>query len=190
MKIPARIAAGDSTTWIDAGFTGPNGVAVTAPTYTLTYSLRGAGAALDVTAAASGTGWQTSLTGTQTAALNTTPAAVTWYWSAYATNGSTRYSAGQGTLYVDPNLQALSGTYDGTTQEEKDLVAIRAEISSRISGGATIEYAIGNRSLKKEPISALLMLEARYKTIVSRQRLASAVANGLGNPAKSFVRFS
>jgi hypothetical protein len=190
MQIPSQIIAGDSQTWRDVSLRDYLGNSVDSVTYALTYSLRGPGQSLDLTGNSYGTGWEFTLSPTQSAALNTTRSSVIWYWQAYASKTGARVTAGDGTLLVRPNLQALSaGTYDGSSQAEKDLAAVQAEISARITGGATLEYTIGSRSLKKEPMAALVEIEQRCKRIVQRERRAQAIKNGLGNPGRVGVRF-
>ena len=68
------------------------------------------------------------------------------------------------------------------------LDAIETLIESK-GAADVIEYTIGNRSLKKEPMAALLELQSRYQLIVSRERRAQQIANGLGNPQRLGVRF-
>lgn len=189
MNIPPNFVAGDSVTWNDTNFTTSDGRSVTSSIYGLSYSLRGAVTGVDLGAVANGAGWKTSVTTAQSAALNTGSSNVVWYWQAYASKASERILAGEGSIVVKPNLSALTGVFDGRSQAEKDLDAVKAEISSRISGGATLEYTIGNRQLKKEPIAALLVLQDRLWMQVKRQRAAQRIANGLGNPGKVFVRF-
>jgi hypothetical protein len=60
--------------------------------------------------------------------------------------------------------------YDGRSQAEKDLAAINAEISARATGGFVAEYAIGDRSLKREPTCGASRLKSRYEGIVARER--------------------
>ena len=64
-----------------------------------------------------------------------------------------------------------------------------AELTARVSGGLTLEYTIGSRSLKKEPTASLMALEQRCLRIIARERNAQAAANGLGNPKRLGVRF-
>ena len=194
MKAPATLTAGDSASWLDLPFGDPLGASVDSSSYALAYSFRGpvAAALLDVTGTASGTGWQFTLTTTQTAALNTGTTTVRWYWSAYASKSGVRLTAGQGVLLVKPNLASINNStvYDGRSPNEQILAAIDAEITARISGGATLEYTIGTRSLKKEPMSALLELQTRYRMKVRSERRAQQIANGLGNPSQLGVRFT
>lgn len=184
MNIPAQLAAGDSLTWRDDATRDNLNNSITSDLWTLAYHFRGA-QTLDVTAQANGPGWQTTISAAQSTAL--TPG--TLYWQAAVTNGSQRITIGTGMLKVTPNLVAATGVYDGRSQAEQDLDAINAEISARASGGMTLEYTIGNRSLKRESITALLTMQSRYKTIVARERQAQSIANGLGNPRQMFVRF-
>ena len=193
MRIPAALAAGDSATWIDYAFGDPLGASVDASAYALTYSLRGpvATAGFDLVGTAAGTSWSFVLTSAQSAALNISSAPLRWYWSAYASKTGVRLTAGQGTLTVRPNMAALSvaSVFDGSSPAEQILTAIQAEITARVTGGATVEYTIGNRSLKKEPMSALMALRSQYRLIVSRERRAQQIANGLGNPQRLGVKF-
>lgn len=194
MRAPATLTAGDSATWLDYPFGDALDASVDAGSYTLTYSFRGpiAAAKVDLAGTAAGTAWQFVLTSAQTAAFNVSAATTKWFWAAYANKSGVRITAGQGVLLVKPNLAAIDNTtvYDGSSPNEQVLKAIDAEIAARINGGATLEYTIGTRSLKKEPMTALLELQTRYRMKVARERRAQSIANGLGNPSKLGVRFS
>lgn len=193
MRIPSLITAGDSASWIDVAFADPAGSPVDSGSYSLAYSFRGpqATGGIDVTGTARGTGWALALTAAQSAAFNTGATPLTWYWQAVATKSGARITAGTGTLLVKPNLVALAAnaSFDGRSQAEQDLAAVRAEMSARITGGATVEYTIGNRSLKKEPMKELIAMEQRCLRIVARERKAAAAANGLGSSSRLGVRF-
>ncbi|MEY8688333.1 MAG: hypothetical protein AB9M53_00455 [Leptothrix sp. (in: b-proteobacteria)] len=192
MRIPSAITAGDSATWVDYAFADDLGASVSSSGYTLGYSLRGANpaAAVDLVGTAAGTGWTFVLTSAQSGALNMGAVNATWYWSAFASKAGTRLTAGRGTLLVRPNLAAINVAFDGRSAAEQILTAVEAEIAGRVNGGATIEYTIGTRSLKKEPMQALLELRSQYRLIVSRERRAQQLANGLGNPQRLGVRFA
>ena len=194
MNIPSLIIAGDTASWIDNAFADSSNAPVDSSAYTLTYSFRGVTPAgnLDVPAVVNGTGWKTSLTSAQTAAMNTGNSSLTVYWHAVATKSGARVTAGAGTLFLKPNIAGINtaAAFDGRSQAEIDLAAVRTEMSARISGGATVEYSIGNRSLKKEPMAALMEMEQRCLRIVAREKRASSAANGLGNPGRTSVRFA
>ena len=194
MQIPALIIAGDSVSWNETALSDPvQGALTGAGGWSLTYSFRGQQGAggIDVAATAAGTGWTMALTSAQTAALNAGTAVATWAWLAWCSSGAKRISVGTGVLRVQPNLAgvAAGSVFDGRSQAEKDLEAIRAELSARVTGGLTVEYTIGARSLKKEPVTALMAMEQRCLRIVARERRAQATANGLGNPKRFAVRF-
>lgn len=192
MRIPPFITAGDSAAWIDYPFADALGNPVDATAYTLSYSLRGPSAVgnVDITGSAQGTGWSFALTTAQSAALNTGTTVATWYWQAYAAKAGVRLTAGEGQLVVRPNLAGIgAATFDGRSQAEQILSTVEAAIAARINGDAVTEYTIGSRSLKKEPMAELIKLRDRYRLIVSRQRKAQQIANGLGNPSRLGVRF-
>ena len=58
-----------------------------------------------------------------------------------------------------------------------------------MTGGATQEYRIGNRSLKRYDLTELLALESRLKAVVARENKAKLIASGLGDPNNLYVRF-
>lgn len=190
MRIPPILTAGDSASWYEPPFADGLGTGVDS-SWQLQYSLRGSVAGLDLVGTAKGSGWQFSLTSVQTAALNAGSSALRWDWHAVATKGGQRVTAGTGRLRVEPNLAGMSTAtmFDGRTAAERDLAAVQAEISARINGGATVEYTIGSRSLKKEPMAALVLIEDRCKRIVKRERRNQAAANGLGMFGQTGVRF-
>lgn len=184
MNIFNRLTAGDSATWDDASFTDTQGGSYAAPLWALRYELRGA-QVLTLNAAPNGSGWRTSITAAQSAAL----VGGMYSWAAYATNGAQRVTAGKGTLQIEADITGAIAGYDGRTQNQKDLDAVRAEIRGRVNGGMTVEYMIGSRSLKKEPSSELLVIESRLVRMVASENAAASIANGLGDPRQFGVRF-
>ena len=194
MRVPAKIAAGDAVNWTDEPFTDSQGRAIAPRTHALAYAFRGANTAakIDVASTVVGGFFSTTLSSVQTAALNVLASNVIWYWQAFATDALTnRYLVGSGQMLVRPNLSiSANDSFDGRTQSEIDLAAVRAAISARASGGLVLHYTIGTRNLQREPVTALLALETRLMQKVARERAAAAIANGRGNPGKSFVRFT
>lgn len=185
MNIFSTIAAGDSATWKDNSFIDSNSTTYSSAGYTLTYEIRGPGMVLTLTAIAYGTGWQTSISTAQSAALTVGR----WWWAAYASATGVRVQAGSGYFDVTPNLQTAGSSYDGRSDTEKALDAVSAAIKTRIDGGMVAEYSVAGRSLRREPIPNLVALETRLKGMVRRERAREMVANGLGNPSRLGVRF-
>lgn len=184
MNIPAQLVQGDSRKWQDAPFVGDLGARIDSGSYTLKYSLRGP-VTLDLSAATYEDGWQTTLSTTDSATLT----AGNYAWTAYAVSATERITAGQGVLEVIADLTAQAAGYDSRTQAEKNLDAVETEIAARIAGHATVDYTIGTRSLKKEPISALLALRSQLKYEIRRDRRKQKIANGQGDPTVSYIRF-
>jgi hypothetical protein len=190
MRIPSIITAGDTVVWQDYGFVDAQGGSVDSQYYSLAYNFRGPASVLDLTGVAQGTGWLFTMSATQSAALNLGTSRALWFWQASATKAAVRVTAGDGTLNVKPNLAAITTAgFDGASKAEQILKAIDTEIQARINGGATVEYTIGTRSLKKEAMSELLKLRSMYNTIVARERRGQMIKNGLGNPSRVGVRF-
>ena len=126
-----------------------------------------------------------------TAEMDASPA---WYFQAVLTktadNTTSEYSRGQ--IEVKPSL-AYSGTpaaFDGRSQAQIDLDAVKAAIRSLINGGAVQEYKIGSRNLKRYDLSELIQLESRLKSIVARENKAKLMASGLGDPHNLYIRFN
>jgi hypothetical protein len=186
MRIPSEIISGDTVTWNDDATHDTLGNSI-ASDWTLTYYLRNT-KQLTVTATANGTGWTTTITAAQSATLPPGK----YYWQASVSKSGQRLTLGTGTLTVMQDLAGLSNTatYDGRTEAEVALAAIDAEIHARLTGGMAEEYTIGNRSLRKTPMKDLIELQSRYKMIVTRERQAQTIAQGLGNPRAVFVRFN
>jgi hypothetical protein len=191
MTIPPTFRAGDTVAWRDDATTDSLGVAVTSAAWSLSYFLRsttaGATGGLTVASTAYGSGWQTTISSTNSATL----AAGSYYWQARATSGAQAITIGSGSLTV---LAALNYTgapaaFDGRSQARKDLDAVQAAIRSLISGGAVKRYTIGTRQLERFSLAELIELENRLKADVAKEEAAQRMANGLGDPRNLFVRF-
>lgn len=183
MKIPRELMAGDSFTWDDDASSDNLGNAITSASWTLTYYLRGQGT-LDLTASAQGTGWRTSITEAQSAAL----APGVYFYQARAVNGTSKITLGSGQLRIKPNISAAGANFDGRSQAKKDLEAVQAAIRALSTGGVA-EYTIANRSVRKVDLPDLIARESVLKTEVAREDKAEKIANGQGNPHALFVRF-
>lgn len=189
MKIPAIITQGDTVTWHDSALQDGQGNSISAPDWALSYRFAGPSAGFTVASTASGTGWTTTLTAVQTAAL--VPGdAPPYLWQAVATYAGQVVTVGSGRLVVRAGLGGAAAGYDGRSEAEKQLAIVRAAITDRINNGGVAEYAIGSRRLRNEPLSELLALESSLKMDIANERRAQSIANGLGDPRNFFVRFA
>lgn len=184
MRIPQQITQGDSLSWSDSE-TNHLGKNISSTDYILKYALRGS-TSLDLTGEAEGSGWVTSITKVQSAALS--PGF--YYWQAFVEKGTDeKITLGTGRVEILKDLSAVSGVFDGRTQNRKDLDAVQAAIRAMISGGAVQEYSIGNRSFKKMTLSDLRVLESKLKFDVNQEERAQKIKDGHGDPNSLYVRF-
>lgn len=111
----------------------------------------------------------------------------THYWQIYVTKSGEKYTVGSGSFEVRAAVSLGGQTFDGRSQAQIDLDAVKAAIRARISGDATVEYTIGNRSLKKEPLANLIALRTQLEADVAREKQAKRLSDGIGRAV--FVRF-
>ena len=186
MNIFDTLTSGDSATWNDGAFSDAQGNHYDSASYALKYELRGPAAPLTLVAVANGLGWTTTLTTTQSAAL----AAGNYWWAATVSKSGARITAAKGELTITADVAAAADFFDGRTQAEKDLAAVQVAISARVNGGAVLDYTIGSRNLKREPMVELLKMRSALLITVRNQLRAQSIANGLGDPSISYVRFT
>lgn len=107
-------------------------------------------------------------------------------WRARVSRAGEIYTVGEGRITV---RNAFGGaTFDARTHARKTLEAIEAVIEGRASS-ATLEYSIAGRTLKHIPMADLLSLRDKYRAEVAREDAAAAVASGLPDKRRVFVRF-
>ena len=191
MTFPSPIRAGDFIQWNIPASQDFYENSISSPDWSVVYYLRTNLGPLGATinSAAYNDGFKFEIASNVTEAFT----AGDWYYQAVANkSGAQKQTLYTGSFKV---LEALSysGTpqgYDGRSQVEKDLEVIQTAIRTIISGGAIQEYKIGTRTAKKYELSELIMLEARYKAELVREKQAEMIDNGLGNPRATFVRFN
>lgn len=183
--VPQKIVAGDSLSFSIESFYDPQGRSISAVDWALKISIRGNGASLDSTAAASGSGWLFTLLAANTTGL---PAGKSFY-QIYATKGLEKITVFGGNIQIAQNLVGASGAIDNRSQNQKDLESVQALIRQIIANGGPVEYRIGNRQLKRYEMVDLLTLESRLKYQVALENKADSINSGLGNPHNLKVRF-
>ena len=191
MTFPTKIRAGDFIQWRLAATQDVFGNSISSPDWTVIYYLRtntnSEGAT--ITGTAFNDGFQFSIAANVSVNFD----AGNWFYQAIANkSGAEKQTIATGAFEVLPTLEYTStpSAFDGRSQVEKDLETIQTAIRNIISGGVVQEYKIGTRSAKKYELSELIMLESRYKAELIREKQAELIANGLGNPRATFVRFN
>ena len=191
MTFPNEIRVGDYVQWRIPASQDVFGNSISSPDWSVVYYLRTNTGPLGATISSSAfnDGFQFTIASNVTATFT----AGTWFYQAVANkSGAEKQTIYTGQFKVLESLE-YSGTavnYDGRSQVEKDLATIQAAIRNIISGGAIQEYKIGTRTAKKYELSELIQLESRYKAELVREKQAEMIANGLGNPRATFVRFN
>lgn len=184
MGVPSSIYAGDTVKFNIPSTAAYNSGASWVGTFTLKHNT--GNDAISVTGVADGSGgWNFTITAAQTANLHVQ---VHW-WQLYVTKTAERYTLGQGELLVLANIPNAGTTYNGKSQAQIDLESVQAEMRARITGGGVQEYTIGNRSLKKVPMTDLIALESKLKADVARELRATRIAKGLDSGRAVYVRF-
>lgn len=172
---PTEITPGETVEWSKA-------LADYSPAegWALTYYFRNAsGTGFNATATAGVNSWEVSV------AVPANVAAGRIDWEAWVKKGSDERLADKGTATVSASLKALAAAaaaaFDGRTQAEKDLDAVRAALVPATSAGVQ-SYEIGgvgtNRRISYFEKSELLALEASLAQRVNRERRVVARRNG------------
>jgi len=177
---PATLTAGDRWRWQRDLSDYPAG------TWTLTYALRNANSAIDITAGASGTTHDID----ESAATTADYAPGDYVWQAYVSDGTSRYQVGSGRVTVAVNF-AAAGVTDGRSHARVMLDYIEARLEGRASTEAldTLSYSIAGRSLSRMSLADLLPLRDKYRAEVQREEQAERVARGLESGRQIRVRF-
>jgi len=191
MTIPLQFRAGDTVQWRNLPTADALGTPITAADgWSLATYFRsqatGAGG-VTVAATAAGQAWESTLSASASLAMTVGA----WYWQTRATKGAEAHTIGTGTSRVMAALSysGSAASYDGRTQSQIDLESVQTAIRAVLAGGAVKRYTIGTRQLEKFSLAELIDLESRLKARVSREQAAEQMANGLGNPGSTFVRF-
>lgn len=147
-----------------------------APTWVLSAHLRGP-AAINMTAAADGTGHKFSEDAATTAAWG----AGVYSYVVRVTDGTAVHQVEAGQLEVLPDLAAITAPYDGRSHARRTLDAIEAVLEKRATRDQE-RYTINNRELWRTPLADLLKLRDTYRAEVRREE-AAARGKSLWGPA-------
>jgi hypothetical protein len=180
---PASFTAGDTVKWKRslADYPATGG-------WTLKYRLISAANKYDITASASGADHLVTVT----AATSATYVAGEYAWQAYVEGGSSeRYTVGTGTLTIAPNLAGQSGGLE-TRSTARQIVAEleAARLAYATNGQGHVQrFTIGNREMWFRSSADFLREIEYFRNQVANEEAAEAIAKGLGNPRRLYVRF-
>lgn len=150
--------------------------------WALSYTLINAAAKITINASASGDDHAVTVNAATTAGY----AAGIYDWRARVSKAGEVYTVGEGRITV---RNAFGGsTFDARSHARKTLEAIEAVIEGRASSEVSY-YMIGNRQLRYMTPAELLTLRDKYRAEVAREDAAAAVAAGLPDKRRVFVRF-
>ena len=190
MKIPASIRANSTIKWRESSQVDPFGDPIqSTDSWVMKFYLRTNTASEGATVTGStwnGSGWEFTIA----SSVSTNFDAGEWFWTAIVSKGSESFQLARGEFTVKQAL-AYSGTpgaIDDRTQNEIDLDNVTAAIRSMVLDKAK-SYQIGGRTFTRLDLNDLRARESQLKAIVVREKKASLIAQGLGNPHNLFVRF-
>ena len=177
---PVNFVAGDTVRWyrrIPGYAPGQYTLSYTLINRTNSYQVQGA----QITT--SGDGFAISIPATVTA----TWSAGEYRWQSYVADGAgNRFTVGEGVLEILPNLQAQVGGFDDREQDEKDLDAVKAMLSGKLTAGDAQKYMIHGRELQKYSFAELTRLRGQLE----RRVRAIRIRRGEQVPSRSIgVRF-
>tara|TARA_B100000965_G_scaffold55204_1_gene41643 strand:- start:1293 stop:1859 length:567 start_codon:yes stop_codon:yes gene_type:complete len=188
VPIPSKFTAGDRIVWKDDAGVNWLNQSVSSTDYTCKYYLRSLkGGALTVTGTADSLGWEFVISASDSANLE----AGAWRFQAIASKSGDDVTLYRGRFFVDASLSytgSTPGPFDDRTTAEEDLASVQDAIRQIVINKAS-EYTIGDRTFKYLDLSFLRRRESELKAEVVREKRASMIANGLGDPHSWKVRF-
>ena len=154
--------------------------------WVLTYRLipRTSGTPISIVGTASGDDHRTSAVASTTA---------TWTagedsWVAYVDLSGEHYVVDEGVVTLLPNL-ATATAYDGRSKAAKALEDAETALANfQATGGRVRRYSIAGREMEFDGAGEILKLVSYWRVQVTRENAASAVAKGLADPRRIYLR--
>lgn len=172
---PATINPGDTVKWTRSLADYP-----ASDSWVLSYEFVNSGSRFAATASASGADHLVTLAAATTSGYT----AGTYDWRARVTKSGEVYTVGQGRTIVRASFASAT---DARSSARVALEAVEACIQGRASS-STLEYEIAGRRLKHLSPADLLKLRDALRIDVAREDAATAMAAGLANPGRIYVR--
>jgi hypothetical protein len=180
MNEPESIVAGDSASWIESSGLYP------APTWVLTYILRGPVKIPTITATQYGTTTQWQISLNTAATVDWTPGI--YKYQAYATSGADRYTLWSGTIEVKEDLSEAADEFPSLSHVRKTLTKIESAIENYM-GTPYHSITIAGRTHENVDMTDLVNLRARYKGYLDAEIKAERIAKGLDGGGRILLRF-
>lgn len=177
---PGRVTAGDTVTWTKSLSDYPASAG-----WVLAYTLINSAAKITLTATASGDDHLV----TAAAATTANWAAGTYSWMATVTKAAERYTIGQGTLVIAPNLAALT-TSDTRSSARKALDAVNTLLENYGSKAYMQGYEIAGRRMQFSSPGDFLAYRDKLLAEVAREDNAARIAAGFAPRNQLPVRFN
>lgn len=177
---PSRITAGDTTTWLRSLADYPVSAG-----WVLAYTFINSVAKYTATATPSGQDHLVSILASTTAAW--VPGSYTWV--AVVTRAAERYTLGQGSVVVAPNL-AAAATFDTRSSAKKALEAVNLALENYGAKAYMQGYEINGRKQQFHSPGDFLAFRSKLMADVSREDNAARLAAGLAPRNQIMVRFN
>jgi hypothetical protein len=110
-------------------------------------------------------------------------------WHSWVAKSGARHSVDHGQLTIDADPATLAAGTDTRSHARIVLDAINAVLQKRATRDQ-MGYTIAGRELRRTPIADLLLLRDRYVAMVASEDSAAAVAEGMGDGRRIYVRFA
>jgi hypothetical protein len=177
---PSRATAGDTIAWLKSLADYPASAG-----WILTYTLINSVGKITITTSANGDDYSVSVT----AATSAGYAAGVYTWVASVAQGAERYTVGQGSITIAPNLASAS-TFDTRSTAKKALEAVNLALESYGSKAYQHSYEIAGRKQQFQTPGDFLAFRSKLMAEVAREDNALRLAAGLSPRNQLFVRFS
>jgi hypothetical protein len=176
---PAELRAGDTLTWRKSLADYPAGAG-----WVLSYRLINAANKYDISAAADGDDHLVTVP----AATSAGYAAGDYQWVSAVTLSSQRFTVGQGTFKVLPNLAAASAGVDIRSTAKKALDLLDAALLEHGARAWTKEYEIAGRHMSFVSASEFMKFRSQLQMEVAAEQNAEGLQQGKPSKNKVYVR--
>lgn len=178
---PAYLQAGDTIQWQRELTDYPAGDG-----WVLAYRFINAADKIDVVATASGDVHSVTISAATSAAY----VAGVYTWTAFVTRAGSRYTVGQGTTTIRPDLANQAAGFEARTEAQRALADLRSAMLRWLStNGHVQEYEIAGRRMRFASIEDLRGRIELAEREVSRETAAQRIAAGQSASRRVLVRF-